>query len=124
MVMDATRAEYAVGPPSHPADRPDPPCRLGQTLRDRSPIQKAIAAAASETTHARPPSSADQTATSASESAMNANSVARAYRCMLEGQCRKRLGGTLALAAQGRGAIGSAPVSKTGGCRFESCRPC
>ena len=27
-------------------------------------------------------------------------------------------------AAQGRGAIGSAPVSKTGGCRFESCRPC
>src|SRR5690606_3367752 len=25
---------------------------------------------------------------------------------------------------QGRGAIGSAAVSKTAGCRFESCRPC
>src|SRR6478735_6702088 len=31
---------------------------------------------------------------------------------------------TIVRAAQGRGAIGSAPVSKTGGCRFESCRPC
>src|SRR3954453_1763574 len=31
---------------------------------------------------------------------------------------------TILRAAQGRGAIGSAPVSKTGGCRFESCRPC
>jgi hypothetical protein len=27
-------------------------------------------------------------------------------------------------AAQGRSSIGRAPVSKTGGCRFESCRPC
>src|SRR5204863_7702389 len=26
--------------------------------------------------------------------------------------------------AQGRSSIGRAPVSKTGGCRFESCRPC
>jgi hypothetical protein len=25
---------------------------------------------------------------------------------------------------QGRGSIGRAPVSKTGGCRFKSCRPC
>jgi hypothetical protein len=26
--------------------------------------------------------------------------------------------------AQGRSSIGRAPVSKTGGCRFKSCRPC
>ena len=32
------------------------------------------------------------------------------------------LGGVLP--AQGCGAIGSAAVSKTAGCRFESCRPC
>ena len=31
---------------------------------------------------------------------------------------------TLERATQGRGSIGRAPVSKTGGCRFESCRPC
>src|SRR6185312_4509873 len=31
---------------------------------------------------------------------------------------------TILGATEGRGAIGSAPVSKTGGCRFESCRPC
>ena len=31
---------------------------------------------------------------------------------------------TLLRATQGRGSIGRAPVSKTGGCRFESCRPC
>ena len=31
---------------------------------------------------------------------------------------------TLGPATQGRGSIGRAPVSKTGGCRFESCRPC
>ncbi len=31
---------------------------------------------------------------------------------------------TLGRATQGRGSIGRAPVSKTGGCRFESCRPC
>ena len=76
--MFATSAEYAAGPLSHPAVRPDLPCRLGQTRRERSPIQKAIAADASATTHALPPSSADQTATSPSESAITANSVARA----------------------------------------------
>src|SRR5262245_36954755 len=27
-------------------------------------------------------------------------------------------------ATQGRSSTGRAPVSKTGGCRFESCRPC
>ena len=31
---------------------------------------------------------------------------------------------TLVRATQGRSSIGRAPVSKTGGCRFESCRPC
>jgi hypothetical protein len=28
------------------------------------------------------------------------------------------------VAAEGRSSTGRAPVSKTGGCRFESCRPC
>ena len=36
----------------------------------------------------------------------------------------KRCSDYTSAATQGRGAIGSAPVSKTGGCRFESCRPC
>ena len=31
---------------------------------------------------------------------------------------------TLVRATQGRSSIGRAPVSKTGGCRFESCRAC
>ena len=39
-----------------------------------------------------------------------------------------RSGSTLAgqpsVVAEGRSSIGRAPVSKTGGCRFESCRPC
>src|SRR5262245_5778830 len=31
---------------------------------------------------------------------------------------------TLEARTEGRSSIGRAPVSKTGGCRFESCRPC
>src|ERR1051325_6572956 len=31
---------------------------------------------------------------------------------------------TLVTPTQGRSSTGRAPVSKTGGCRFESCRPC
>jgi hypothetical protein len=32
--------------------------------------------------------------------------------------------GTIARQPEGRSSTGRAPVSKTGGCRFESCRPC
>ena len=43
-------------------------------------------------------------------------------RSVMPRMCPKA-GGTIP-SAQGRSSIGRAPVSKTGGCRFESCRPC
>ena len=102
--------------------------RQGHTRRARSPIHSESAPAANATTQARPPESADHTATSPSETAITVKSTPSARRCTAAAYCAPRGArpdaGTIAPAAQGRGAIGSAPVSKTGGCRFESCRPC
>ena len=124
-VAATTPAEYAAGRLTHPVGLASFACRLGQTLRDRSPIQSATAPAAKATTHARPPESADQTATSASDSEIVANSPASAYRCILVTQCHTRGGATLPTQPRGvaqlvahrspkPGVAGSSPVAPVG----------
>ena len=86
-----------------------------------SPIQSARSAAAADHP-APPPASAAATATPAKpdrdqdEEHSERRSSRRATKVSLGGVYNGR--------AEGRSSTGRAPVSKTGGCRFESCRPC
>src|SRR6476659_86516 len=100
-VAATTPAEYAAERLTHPVGLASFPCRLGQTRRERSPIQRASAPAAKATTHARPPESAAYTATSASDTEIAAKSPASAYRCILVTQCHMR--GRATLPTQPRG---------------------
>src|SRR4029079_19603413 len=86
-VAATTPAEYAAERLSHPVGLASFPCRLGQTLRERAPIQSASGPAADATTHAPPADSAGHTATSASDTEIAAKSPASAYRCILVTQC-------------------------------------
>src|SRR4029078_12851553 len=100
-VAATTPAEYAAERLSHPVGLASFPCRLGQTLPERSALQSASAAAANATTQARPPESAAHAATSASDTEIAAKSPASAYRCILVTQCHMR--GRATLPTQPRG---------------------
>ena len=110
------------------AHRRIPQCRETSVRQASVPIQTASAPAASAIpTPGRPP--APRTPRRARAlSARTANRAPSARRRMpainplwVEPQSGR---GYNRLRNQGRSSTGRAPVSKTGGCRFESCRPC
>ena len=89
------------------------------------PIQTARAAAATAITHLRVPprSKRDHGDEDRRRAAVkSARERSRRHGRMMPQLRRPPIQSTAA--TQGRSSIGRAPVSKTGGCRFESCRPC